>query len=125
METAVPIPMSSLRMTKKALRLRDGEGAGKRSQRKIRSSRASSVGVAKSLATLGMKKGIELARELFRPLWLVNGDAPGSGRPWKEVERKAGEGCGSCLCVGCSQRDIALNSPAFYPGTLWPHHLWD
>ncbi len=61
-----PSRTNSETTTTGAIRLRGMDGVGRSSRRKIRSLRASSVGAARSLATLETKRvGIERAREYF------------------------------------------------------------
>ena len=76
---AAPIPrISTTRRT--AIRLRGVGGVGKRNPRKIRSSPVSSVGAARLLVTLEVKRvEIELAREWFLSLSVAS-SAPGPSR---------------------------------------------
>lgn len=113
---AALIPRISTR-TRTAIRLRGGDGVGKRNPRKIRSLRVSSAGAARLLATLEVKRvEIELAREWFLSLSVAS-SAPGPGRAWREEEGKVGER--ACLLCGHTVKLIALKSPPdIYPRAL-------
>ncbi len=92
-----PSQTNSATTTTGAIRLRAADGVGRSRRRKIRSSRASSVEVARSPATLDTTLvGIERAREyFFHIVSFVAGSALEPGYPWR-VERggKGGESGG-------------------------------